>query len=465
MPIHDSRLGESRPRLITPEFTDRRGDRNLLIWSGIPYWMVVDDEFAAFLGKLEGRLTLDQMLAENPEWRKRGTDLGMGVGELMKKGVIADGDNAPVVSDVIGGERLIESITVNVTRHCNLKCPFCYNEASHSPISEELSAQEIIGFLESIAEHLSERAILMMLGGEPLLVPDRTLKLAEYGSKRGLRLLVSTNGTMVSSEFAGRAREIGLEVQVSLDGHTPELNDMIRGKGSFERAVKGVETLLKNGVHTILSMVCHDGNVEHLEDYYDFALRLGVAEARFLPLKMMGMDGSGRFKPVKAADLVRRVYAIFTGNPEYRRLAGRDWFSIMAATCSMAYSRKSCGCGIETFLLDADGNLYPCLNTNIPEFRIANIRAEGFDFPRVWSDSEVLGFVRSATDVETCEGPCSGCVVRHWCLGGCHGETYASKKRLDANAWNCADLKKATIEMMWVISERPDLIHRSDLIC
>ena len=125
----------------------------------------------------------------------------------------------------------------------------------------------------------------------------------------------------------------------------------------------------------------------------------------------------------------------------------------------MASRRTSCGTGMETLLLDADGTLYPCLNTNRPEFAFGNVREVGFEFGRAWRTSPMLERIRRETSVEAVESACADCVVKYWCLGGCHGETYAAGGSLNARSPDCAELRSAVTEMMWTLSSRPGWIR------
>ncbi|MHC4201462.1 MAG: SPASM domain-containing protein, partial [Planctomycetota bacterium] len=163
--------------------------------------------------------------------------------------------------------------------------------------------------------------------------------------------------------------------------------------------------------------------------------------------------------------LVRTAYSLLCDNPEFVKLSGRDGFSILANTCRYSAKRPSCGTGAQTFLLDADGTIYPCLNTNLREFRVANIRDSGFDFASVWRDSPLLQQFRRVTSVCEQENHCSPCPVKHWCLGGCRGETHATRGSLSEKAYNCTDLRKAVVEVMWCLAERPELVRQANHIC
>ena len=462
-----SRLARHRVRLRPPDHAEQRDGRHLLVWGDVPHWMVVDGELRAFLEALDGTEPLGALIRSRPAWASARRALETSVGELLSRGAAEDADEPRRAEEPDDDALLpIENVAVNVTRRCNLRCRFCYNLESLTASAEgELTAPEIIAFVETTRPFLAEKPSLTFLGGEPLLCPDKLLELADYGRRRGFETLVSTNGTRVTEAFAAGAKRVGLQVQVSLDGHTAEHNDAVRGQGAYARAVAGVRTLVRGGAYTILSMVCHRGNLPHLGAFYDLARSLGVHEARFIPLKLMGGAPATELEPVPMRELMLEAFGLFTRRPELLALTGRDAFSIMANTCRYSSRRQSCGTGLQTLLLDADGTLYPCLNTNVGELRVANVRDAGFDFARVWRGSPVLRRVREASFVGNAQRPCSRCLVRYWCLGGCRGETLATTGDLSGPAWNCADLRRTVVEMLWLLAERPDLVKPATHVC
>lgn len=123
----------------------------------------------------------------------------------------------------------------NSTRACNLACRHCYASASAGRAEDELTTEEGRTFLESLAR-LRVPAVLMS-GGEPLMRED-IFELLEYGASLGLRMVLSTNGTLIDSAVAARLRAAGVSYAgISLDG-LEEVNDSFRGvKGAFEKAL------------------------------------------------------------------------------------------------------------------------------------------------------------------------------------------------------------------------------------
>ncbi len=452
-------------RLLPPDLIEERGEQVLLVWGETPYWTVVDREAHALLRLFDEERTLAEILADYAPRQAEKREIAHLVQTLRRAGVLYDARDGAVKAPT-PLEARIENVALNLTRQCNLRCPFCYYLAQlSSDTSGELSAPEIIAFLKQIRPLCGRTPTFTMLGGEPLCQSEKLLTVATAAVKLGYTTQISSNGTLVTDDFARRARQIHLRVQISIDGHNAELNDHIRGPGSFALACAGLEMLRRRRVFTIISMVCHRGNIAYLEEYFAFAAALGVQEARFIPLKLMGGALNCGFTPVPLSDLLHAAFTLFRHRPDFRPLFGSDALSILAATCHYSTRRPSCGTGLQTVLLDADGNLYPCLNTNRTEFRIANLRDPGFDFRRCWQQSPLLQHVRAATAIAGANHPHAHCPVRYWCLAGCRGENYALTGKLQERPPHCAELKRGIISMFWMLSERPDLVKATMRFC
>lgn len=449
-------------RLVPWDIQESRGDRHLLVWAGVPHWMVVDGEMLAFLGRLDGTTPLGRTVepgAGSPQV------VAKTVKQLLKRGVVEVAAESGK-SQVDRPEPRLESIAVNVTARCNLTCSFCY--ARHERAgnrAEEVSAGHILAFLRAARPMMGRPCSLVLLGGEPFLEPAKLLAVAAQGRRWGLSAIVSSNGTLITPELAREARRARLQVQVSLDGCEEPTHERVRGRGTWDRALRGLRALVQARVHTVISMVCHRDNLHQLEGLFDLARELGVQEARFIPLKQIGAARDCQQRPVPMNELMAAARAIFERRPELRSLLGRDALSILANTCRYSARRPSCGTGLHTVLLDADGRVYPCLNLTASEFRVGSVRDAGFDFGQVWRHSSTLGQLRRATSVENPQRACSRCPVRYWCLGGCRGETLARTGDLSGPAADCSTLRRTMLDMMWMLAESPDLVRPAVRIC
>lgn len=421
--------------------------------------MIVDHELHTLLTTMDGQYDLDEVIAGQSRLQKKAALHALD--HLHAAGVLLN-EQSPAPPKGVRPEFGIANVSINVTAKCNLRCRFCYNLDSLKPDPrEELSAEEITGFLDSTKPLLTRDRSITLLGGEPLLFPDKTLELAQYGRKNRFQTIVSTNGHCVTDQFAAGARRSKLQVQVSLDGPDAGTHDQVRGQGAFVRTLAGIKKLVDQRVFTILSLVCDKDNFHCLEQFYALARDLGVNEARFIPLKRLGGACKVGLEPANPKELVTAAASLFREHPEFRALAGRDALSILATTCAHSVRQPSCGTGLRTFLLDAAGDIYPCLNTCVPELRVGNIREPAFDFARLWAESPLLRRVRESTSVENAQNKCYHCVVKYWCLGYCRGETLHAKGSLSDCATDCSQQRKAVLETFWLLGTEPDLMRRS----
>jgi radical SAM protein with 4Fe4S-binding SPASM domain len=390
----------------------------------------------------------------------------------------------------------IGNVALHLTDACQLRCRTCYfaphllnasltppgqskkigtaeaiaattADASSGKTAEAglLTEAEIAGFLAQVRPWCDERPSLTILGGEPLLVPDLTIRAARHAARLGFTAVVSTNGVAVTPAFARAAHEAGLQVQVSLDGATATVNDAIRGAGVFDRAIKGIETLVRAGVYVVISMVGLRDNSAELPALFRLAHSLGCREARCIPLKKMGAAGQNGLVGVSLQEIMRRTKELLLAEPELQRLAGRDALSIVANTVRYHSRRHSCGTGCQTLLLRPSGDIFPCISLTDPGFRLGNLREPDFQWDRFWNERQELRRIRESTRQTALIGSCQTCAVRPWCLGGCRGEAFARTKNLQAPAPNCADLRRSILEAFWILTDHPTLVPAHEQIC
>ena len=129
----------------------------------------------------------------------------------------------------------------NITKRCNLKCIHCYAHAKATPADNELTTEEGKALIDDLAAFGAP--VILFSGGEPLMREDLP-ELAEYAVSKGMRAVISTNGTLITPEVARKLKEIGLSyVGISLDG-MEKTHDHFRGqKGSFQAEWKGSKTV------------------------------------------------------------------------------------------------------------------------------------------------------------------------------------------------------------------------------
>ncbi|MFW9931053.1 MAG: radical SAM protein [Candidatus Thorarchaeota archaeon] len=437
------------PRVLQPDYIEQRADLYLMIWRDIPHWMVADADVLKTIKLADGTRRISDIVSviqESGSPSPSYDEIGMLLVTLEKAELVPQDGPTPQAAPI---DPLLENVTVNVTRHCNLRCTHCFVPNSDS-IRTTLDVNDLERFLEEGSQSISPNLNFAILGGEPLLEKEKTLDIARLGNKLGAEVIVSTNGLLIDDEFAQNAKDLGLAVQVSLEGSTSELNDTIRGEGSFERAMKGVKILVNNGTYSLISMVVTMNNLSDIPAFYHLGRILGVNEIRFIEMRRMGRALSEGIEPVPSAVLVESIHKLLTDHPEARKYVIRDHLSVMKYLCARSKKRAYCGAGLKTILIDADGEVYPCPNHAKPEFSCGNIRNHLFG--EIWMESDTLKHLRSTYQIDQINEVCSQCAIKYWCLGGCRGETYENTTNLRAVGVGCESLRKGIIETFWLLA-------------
>jgi len=155
----------------------------------------------------------------------------------------------------------------NMTRRCNLKCVHCYAQAKDIEFENELSTEEGKALIDDLASFGSP--VILFSGGEPTLRKDLP-ELAAYAREKGMRAVISTNGTLIDRDMAKKLKEVGLSyVGVSLDG-IRETNDKFRGmKGAFDAALRGLHNCQEEGIKVGLSFTINKQNVRDIPAIFD----------------------------------------------------------------------------------------------------------------------------------------------------------------------------------------------------
>lgn len=174
----------------------------------------------------------------------------------------------------------------NLTRKCNLKCVHCYAHATDVSGSHELSTSEGKELINDLANFGAP--VILFSGGEPLVRKD-LVELAEYAVSKGMRAVISTNGTLISNEMARKLKDVGLSyVGISLDG-MEEINDHFRGiKGAFQAALDGIENCKAAGIKVGLRFTINKFNTEEVPAIFDLLEQREIPRACFYHLVYAG---------------------------------------------------------------------------------------------------------------------------------------------------------------------------------
>lgn len=334
------------------------------------------------------------------------------------------------------------SVFWNITGRCNLACRHCA-VSSGIQRARGLRLTECRRVIDDMAAFGIRDVALS--GGEPLLRPD-WFELATYARSCGLTVSVSTNGTLVSERVARQIAELETDVQVSLDGATPEVHDEFRGvPGTWARAVRGVRNLVAAGVSVTIGTTVTTANIRQVPALCDLARDLGARVYRIIPFVPSGRGGDSRELEVSPLAM-RRV----TESLRERRRQNDIAIAEMEFECTFdpsplqpadPQSPLGCGGARSYFTITEFGEVLPCHFFSGVDAE--NILDHGLAW--IWEHSRFLNYFRSM-GVADLSGACQQCAWLPHCLGSCRAANFAHRHLFRGNdhCWlNTAAVRRA----------------------
>lgn len=316
---------------------------------------------------------------------------------------------------------------------CNMNCDYCFY---HDEINKrDQQSESFMSFetLRNVIRRTMLRADGMISyayqGGEPLLRGiDFYRKAIEYQQQyNGKRLAVSnalqTNGLLIDEEWCRFFRDNNFLIGVSVDG-TKQTHDAWRHDakdvGTYDRIIENIKLLDKYGVEYNILTVVNQQTAAAIEDIYEDYKRRGwhyqqyilcmepLGEGHGKELYAVSPDDYGDFL-IKLFDLWYRDLQI--GKQPYIRQFENYLMMILG------YRAEACDqggiCSVQ-YLVEADGNVYPCDFYALDEWLLGNFnrdQLEAIDHRR-----EILGFIERSQQLDP---ECLSCEFFSLCRGGC----------------------------------------------
>lgn len=196
----------------------------------------------------------------------------------------------------------------NITRRCNLHCMHCYSNSESKFYDGELNFDECKEVIDDLASF--GVPALLLSGGEPMMHPE-FFAVARYASERGLRLTLSTNGTMITREAAYSLRQIGFAyVGISLDGIGAD-HDYFRGRtGTFDKAVDAFRRCKKVGQKVGLRLTLSRHTIDNLDGILDFIEVEDIPRVCFYHLVFSGRGaGLQTVEPERVREALDKILA------------------------------------------------------------------------------------------------------------------------------------------------------------
>ena len=318
-------------------------------------------------------------------------------------------------------------LTWELTYACNLSCVHCLSSSGRRD-PRELTTAECMAVVDELQR--MQVFYVNIGGGEPTVRPD-FWALVDYATGHDVGVKFSTNGVKITPEIARRlAGRDYVDVQISLDGATPEVNDAVRGRGSYDVALRAMRNLADAGFAGFkISVVMTRHNVGQLEKFKAIADRFG-AQLRITRLRPSGRGADVwdelHLHPGQQRELYDWLVAHGTDV-----LTGDSFFHLSGFGGALP-GLGMCGAGRVVCLIDPVGDVYACPFAIHPSFLAGNVRDPG-GFASVWQHSELFaGLRRPQTG-----GACESCSAFGSCRGGCMAAKFFTALPLDGPDPEC----------------------------
>jgi radical SAM protein with 4Fe4S-binding SPASM domain len=363
-----------------------------------------------------------------------------------------------------------------LTKGCNLRCIHCRASATELSAPSDLSTEAARGIIDQIAE--VSTPILVLSGGEPLFRSD-VFQLARYGTDKGLRVALATNGTLVTRHVARMIVDSGVQrVAISLDGADAVTHDTFRGiPGAFEAAIAGFRNLKNLGMSVQINTTIARHNASQLPQVLELAKSLGADALHTFLLVPVGCGVDIAAEQMVPPEEYERMLNWFydrslEGGIEMKATCAPHYFRVVrqrrvaehrsetAAAQAAAQSEgmasigptemlmpgstgmelkphghgqpaghsgnhpsdmnamtKGCLAGTAVCFISHEGEVYPC--GYLPALA-GDLRKQ--PFAEIWADSVVFNELR---DTSNLQGKCGCCEFRNICMG-CRARAYAA---------------------------------------
>ncbi len=398
---------------------------------GTQRWIITTPFAVDVLGRCDGRRGLDAVLSlvrraypalRNPRELR---DTAM---SLNDEGMLFNSEEEhQSASSQVYSDTEAAGIHLEITNRCNLRCSHCYLNSGRS-MEHELTFDEIREVIDYLPPDPTHR--IFITGGEPLVRRD-VYDVLEYAAvSRGVTTDLYTNAVLIDDPAARRLEKISdnasgnLNIQVSLEGLQPQ-NDLVRGKGSFRRAVRGIEALARHGLSDqVFLFVClSKHNIHQINKIIDMAEELGVSALKLSQVQKQGRAVDSNFAPT-IEEWIGAGEDLLAHHVERPHLTSNLYADLRNGEDNSFRLTNSLFPKLECHLrlvprIDSVGDVWPCQMFVDPDYVVGNIRRQPL--------AEILNGNRFQNLFARCCGrakrieKCGKCEWKPVCSGGCPG--------------------------------------------
>ena len=386
-----------------------------------------------------------------------GNDLKDFLGELIDEDFVKTGkSDICAEAEYRNDEDSPRDFDISITRHCNLKCAYCFYD-HEMKYRHDLPFEEWDLFFHEL-KSLGVRNITLS-GGEPFIRKDIWKILDSLVDSR-LRIAILSNGTLIDESAILKLQKVRHHldyIQLSVDGSCPEVHDLSRGAGTFHRVISALRLLKSAKIPVCVRATINRHNVDDLENLTHFLLdEIGLASFSTNDAVSIGAgcDNLGDIHltiPQKLVAMKKLAHLREKYDGRISATAGSlaNWHFFQKMEAHKISGRSnpgsgflsSCGCALGKLAVHHDGVIDPC--NMLPGFELGRINQDSIS--DIWKSHPTMIELRNRRKIplKSLES-CKTCTWQDHCRGGCPGPVYQQTGKL--NVINPDDCYKLFLE-------------------
>jgi putative peptide-modifying radical SAM enzyme, Mhun_1560 family len=304
------------------------------------------------------------------------------------------------------------------TLGCPANCSYCWSSEEKSPIMSIETVKEVVEWLKTFR---GDSVTFTFHGGEPLLAGAEFYRealplLVEGLSPRRIAFAIQTNLWRMTPEIAEIFAKYGVPIGSSLDG-PKELNDMQRGKGYYDKTMRGYEIAREHGLDVRFITTFTSHSVKYKEEIFNFYLENGFMLKLHPCLPSLKGDNPEKWTldPKEYGELL--IYLL----DKYLENLGRIDVMNIDHLCKCVFTGRGTVCTYvdcmgDTFAVGPEGNIYPCYRfVGMPEHVMGNV----YDRPTMADLAQSEAWKQMHRFKEYVDNACGKCAHIKYCRGGC----------------------------------------------
>lgn len=281
-----------------------------------PAWLTLNKDGLSILRRCNGEHSVQQIAGEiGLEFSISHDEALRGISDFLaqlQNNMLLQDDTSETDQEVPERNNF-HSLAMEITRKCNLRCRHCFLAAGEND-RDKLSLSTIKSTMDQVKA--AGGISVTIGGGAPLLHPD-WLEIVEYAPSVGLLVALGSNGTLIDKEFTAKIANLPIKLQVSLDGACRTTHDHIRGIGSFDGSMQGIDNLLAvgKGSDLVIAYTPMKANIDEVPAFIQLVQELGINIIQFPTLTRAGraVDQWHNLQPT-----CRQQYELWQYLSEYR---------------------------------------------------------------------------------------------------------------------------------------------------